>query len=227
MHDRQFKFSRAVVVEDQPDTREWLAAAAREAFGGVTSLTFGGLAEAQGWLRGQSETERATPTVALIDLVLPDGSGVDLIRELAELQPAATPVVISIYDDDTHLFEAIAAGAQGYLLKDERPEQLIANLRQIEQGEPPLSPSIARRMLAHFQKALPRHAASGPSDVLLTLREKEVLTLLGRGLRLSDVAAQLGLTRHTVAGYVKVIYSKLNISSRAEAAVEAMKRGLI
>ncbi len=221
------KFRRGIVVEDQPDTRLWLTEALALAFPGIESLSFANLLAAQAWLRTQMPLERATPTVLLIDLVLPDGSGVELIRELADKHPSATPIVISIYDDDTHLFDAIAAGAKGYLLKDEHPELLIRNLRQIEEGEPPLSPSIARRMLAHFHKQAPAHAAAGNDEVMLTTRERQVLTLLGRGLRLAEAATQLGLTRHTVAGYVKILYSKLNISSRAEAAVEAMRRGLI
>jgi DNA-binding NarL/FixJ family response regulator len=216
-----------LVVEDQPATRQWLADALREAFGVIEVAAFGTLAAGQAWVRARPPVRPGEPvTIALIDLVLPDGSGIALIREISDLHPGIAPVVISMFDDDTHLFEAMAAGAQGYLLKDERPEQLIEHIREIERGEPPLSPSVARRILSHFHKRAPAHASVG-ADALLTTREKEVLGLLGKGLRLSDAAARLGLTRHTVAGYVKVIYSKLNISSRAEAALEAMRRGLI
>ena len=221
------KFRSAVVVEDQADTCNWLVAAVGEAFRDLPIVTFATLHEAVAWLRGRADEDRAIPTLALVDLVLPDGSGAELIRELADSHPAATPIVISIYDDDAHLFDAIAAGAKGYLLKDERPERLVQTLRLIEQGEPPLSPSIARRMMAYFHNRAPAHVGDGAHEVLLTTREKEVLALLGRGLRLSEAATHLGLTRHTVAGYVKILYSKLNISSRAQAAVEAMKRGLI
>ena len=224
MPEQNSAFAQAIVVEDQADTRAWLSRALAEAFGQIETRAFASLTPAQDWLRTQDGSRQ---TVALIDLVLPDGSGVTLIREMADLHPAITPVVVSIYDDDTHLFDAIAAGAQGYLLKDERPEAIVRSLRQIEGGEPPLSPSIARRMLAYFHNRSTAAVTEGRPDGLLTTREKEVLGLLGKGLRLADAARQLGLTRHTVAGYVKVIYSKLNISSRAEAALEAMKRGLI
>jgi DNA-binding NarL/FixJ family response regulator len=138
------------------------------------------------------------------------------------------PIVTTIYDDDDHLFEAIAAGGQGYLLKDQNPDTLIQYLHRIDQGEPPLSPSIARRILEHFSTA--RSAATAPSprpDETLTPREMDVLRLLGRGLRVNEAARVLELTPHTVAGYVKNIYRKLNISSRAEAAVEAVRRGLV
>lgn len=224
MSEQTSAFSRAVVVEDQAATRAWLSKALAEAFGHLEVRAFASLRPAQNWLHRRDDS---SPTVALIDLVLPDGSGVDLIREMADLHPTITPVVVSIYDDDTHLFDAIAAGAQGYLLKDESPEAIVDALRRIERGEPPLSPSIARRMLAYFHRRSTVAVTDGRADGLLTTREKEVLGLLGKGLRLSDAAQQLGLTRHTVAGYVKVIYSKLNISSRAEAALEAMRRGLI
>lgn len=221
---------RALVVDDQIDTRAWLVQALEEAFDDVDVAAFGTLAGGLAWLRhltNEPVPGQDRPIIALIDLVLPDGSGIALIREIAEMHRGVAPIVVSIYDDDTHLFDAIAAGAQGYLLKDERPETLIRNLREIEQGEPPLSPSIARRMMSYFHTRAPADVREGVSDALLTTREREVLALLGKGLRVSDAAAQLGLTRHTVAGYVKVIYSKLNISSRAEAALEAMRRGLL
>ena len=218
-------FTHALLVEDHAETRAWLTDALRTAFDGIEIEACANLADSEAWLKTHSPS--AAPTLALIDLVLPDGSGIALIREIAEHHPSVTPVVITIYDDDAHLFDAIAAGAQGYLLKDERPETLVRHLKDIEQGEPALSPSVARRMMAYFHSRAPVVVSEGRGDILLTNREREVLGLLGRGFRVHDAARQLGLTRHTVAGYVKVIYSKLNISSRAEAAVEAMRRGLI
>lgn len=212
----------ALVVEDQKDTQAWLVEIAREAFGAIEVAVGADLAAGHAWLDEASASAKA---IALIDLVLPDGCGIDLIRRVVERHPGVMPVVVSIYDDDAHLFDAIAAGAQGYLLKDEGAQILVGRLREIARGEPPLSPSIARRILAHFHR--PDEGPSAPRRELLTPRETEVLGLLGRGLRISDAADSLGLTRHTVAGYVKIIYSKLNISSRAEAALEAKRRGLV
>ena len=212
----------ALVIEDQADTRAWLVEVARSAFG-ATDVSVGcDLAAGHAWLDGASKDLRS---IALIDLVLPDGCGIDLIRRMTDSHPGIVPVVVSIYDDDAHLFDAIAAGAQGYLLKDEGAEILVGRLREIASGEPPLSPSIARRILAHFHR--PASAGNWSKREVLTPRETEVLALLGRGLRIGDAAQSLGLTRHTVAGYVKIIYSKLNISSRAEAALEAKRRGLV
>ncbi len=219
------KVRRGLVVEDQTDTREWLVSVLKSAFGDIEVTAFADLAGARSWLAAKGAREGRV--IALIDLALPDGSGVDLIAAIAQDHPGVIPVVVSIYDDEAHLFDAVAAGAQGYLLKDQQPETLVRRLMEIEKGEPPLSPSIARRILAHFQKGAPASNETNIPDVALTVRETEVLGLLARGLRISDAAADLGLTRHTVAGYVKVIYSKLNIASRAEAALEARKRGLI
>jgi DNA-binding NarL/FixJ family response regulator len=112
-------------------------------------------------------------------------------------------------------------------LKDQHPDTLIQYLHRIDQGEPPLSPSIARRMLKHFSQARPAAAGPDPDHETLTPREEDVLRLLGRGLRVSETARVLGIAPHTVTGYVKNIYRKLNISSRAEAAVEAVRRGLV
>lgn len=217
--------SRGLVVEDQTGTREWLVTVLKSAFGDIDVVACCDLAEARAYLanaRGLGQR-----TIALIDLALPDGSGVDLISAIAQDHPDIIPVVVSIYDDEAHLFEAVAAGAQGYLLKDQQPETLVRRLMEIEKGEPPLSPSIARRILAHFQKTQVTPEAAPADEGALTSRETEVLGLLALGLRISDAAGQLGLTRHTVAGYVKIIYSKLNISSRAEAALEARRRGLV
>lgn len=216
---------RGLVIEDQAATRQWLVSILSSAFGDIDTQACGDIAAARAALSALGPQAAAERTIALVDLGLPDGSGNELIREMAENHPQIIPVVVSIYDDDAHLFDAIAAGAQGYLLKDQQPETLVRRLMEIEKGEPPLSPSIARRILSHFQK--PEAPAAAAPEADLTSRETDVLGLLARGLRIGDAAAELGLTRHTVAGYVKIIYSKLNISSRAEAALEARRRGLI
>lgn len=247
----------ALVVEDLPEVRDWLADALRHAFGEIEVGCAGTLAEAREWLGALGDDPRAAARLrmALIDLGLPDGSGVDLVREIADRLPQVQTIVATIYDDDAHLFPAIAAGAQGYLLKEQEPEALARHLRLIGEGMPPLSPSISRRMLAHFRErgalpggeaatqagaALPRangdqalaqQAAAGSDTgieaITLSPRETEVLSYIGRGLRVAEAARVLGLTEHTVAGYVKTLYRKLNISSRAEAALEAARRGLV
>jgi DNA-binding NarL/FixJ family response regulator len=173
--------------------------------------------------------------LALLDLGLPDGSGVDVVAKLRELQPDAQSVVVTIHDDDEHLFPALQAGAYGYILKEQPRELITEQLQRISQGEPPLSPSIARRVIAYFAaknrpQAHVESAAAGPAGAMtpitLTDRENEVLLRVAKGYTLPEIGVQLGLSRHTIADYVKQIYRKLNVSSRAEAALEAARLGL-
>ena len=132
-------------------------------------------------------------------------------------------VMATIFDDDEHLFMALRAGADGYLLKDQPRERLMEQLNGILRGEPPLSPSIARRMMRHFRQA---KDVSLQSD-LLSQREEEVLSLLARGFTRTDISSALGIAASTVATYTKTIYRKLGVSGRAEAALEAVRLGLV
>jgi DNA-binding NarL/FixJ family response regulator len=218
---------RVLIVEDLPDTRDWLCDVVREAMPEVEVTALGRLDDARRWLAALPDIARDGLALALVDLGLPDGSGIDLVRELADRFPKTVPVVATVYDDDSYLFDAIAAGAQGYVLKDQDADVLVHRLRRIEDGEPMLSPSIARRMMAHFRRSAAPTTMAKEGDGALTPRELEVLALLGRGSRVPEAARRLGLTEHTVSTYVKIIYRKLRISSRAEAALEASRRGLI
>ncbi|MEW5683582.1 MAG: response regulator transcription factor [Pseudomonadota bacterium] len=212
-----------LIVEDRPDTREWLADVVADAFPGMAVATAGSLREARQWLAAHRETPAWPLTLALLDLGLPDGSGLELVVEIARDFPDAAPVVATIYDDDTHLFDSLAAGAQGYVLKQEHPHTVADCLRRIEAGEPPLSPSIARRLLERMR---PQPAPRPKDDAGLTPREVEVLTLIARGYSAPEAARKIGLKPQTVAGYVKVIYQKLHVRSRAEAVLAAAERGL-
>ena len=164
--------------------------------------------------------------VAMIDLGLPDGSGVEVVQALREKQPDVQSVVVTIHDDDDHLFPALQAGAFGYLLKEQSREQLAEQLHRISQGEPPLSPSIARKVIAYFAAQAKPSSQALLHEVSLTDRETEVLLRVAKGFTLPEIGVQLGLSRHTIADYVKQIYRKLNVSSRAEAALEAQRLGL-
>lgn len=161
------------------------------------------------------------PPLALIDLGLPDGSGVSLIERL-RARGDTLCIVATVFDDDAHLFPALRAGAQGYVLKDQSTQTLADMLHGIAAGQPPLSPSIERRLLRYFQP-IPAPA----DEPNLRPRETDVLRLSAKGMTLAEVSEALGLSRHTVSGYLKDVYRKLSVSSRAEATLEATRRGLV
>lgn len=213
----------ALLVDDLPDALERLAQAALLAFPRIDCRRAGSVAESLLALAQPGPR----PDLALVDLDLGDGSGLTVIEALSRLHPDCLIVVVTIYDDDAHLFPALEAGAQGYLLKDQPLEQLVQQLRGIGEGQPPLSPAIARRLIRHF--ARPELAPAGPGTPVVSLspRETEVLTLLAQGIRLGELAERLGISRHTAGDHVKNIYRKLNISSRAEAALQAARLGLV
>ena len=216
--------NNVLIVEDLPEIRTWLGQVARAAFPTLQVTTAARLDQALVCVQQNSYD------LALIDLGLPDGSGIDVISALRRHQPQALPVVVTIYDDDDHLFPALQAGAFGYLLKEQPQDALVAQLLRMTQGEPPLSPPIARRVLAYFANAgqrrdtLVRHLEH---EVRLTERETDVLQRVAKGYTLPEIAVQFGLSKHTIADHIKQVYRKLNVSSRAEAALEAARRGLV
>lgn len=213
------RFTRVLIVDDLASSRDWLARAATLAFPGIAITLADTLAQA-------ITLADPAPPLALVDLGLPDGSGVGLIERL---HPQGTLcVVATVFDDDAHLFPALRAGAQGYVLKDQSPEALAGMLEGIADGRPPLSPSIARRLLQHFQP-LAAAPAGAETEVMpaLTQRETDVLRLVAKGVSVAEAADLLELSRHTVAGYLKDVYRKLSVRSRAEATLEALRRGLV
>lgn len=211
-----------LLVEDQTPNQVRMKQALMAAFPDIKVEVVGTLKEARRWLSDKHPKVDNVFELAVIDLGLPDGSGVDLISDITKSHPLVTCIVSSIYDDDVHLFDALSAGARGYLVKNQEPEMIVHYLQRIKQGEPPLSPSVALRLLKHFRT----HPITEQPDVHLTGRETETLALLARGLTIAEVARHLLLSPPTVAGYVRTIYQKLNISTRAEATLQAVKRGL-
>lgn len=214
----------ALIVEDLPDIRQWLTQVALGAFAELQVVSVARRDEAL--LRVQNQAF----DLALVDLGLPDGNGVDVVAALHQMQPKAVAVVVTIFDDDEHLFPALQAGAFGYLLKEQPQDLLVSQLLRITQGEPPLSPSIARRVLGYFGEASQRRMQlmrQVENEVALTDRETEVLQRVAKGYTLPEIAVQFGLSKHTVADYIKQVYRKLDVSSRAEATLEAARRGLV
>lgn len=204
-----------LLLEDVPEASEWLTHAIRASFPQIDVAATACLAEARQWM-----TSHAAPDLALVDLGLPDGNGVDFISELNRRSPKTICVVASIFDDDQHIFPALRAGAQGYLLKDQGQEAITELLQGIIAGRPPLSPAVARKLLSHFR------VAPELAHPTLTDRETEVLRLIARGLTTAEVAQNLNISVNTVPSHIKEIYRKLNVSSRAEAALTARNLGL-
>ncbi len=205
-----------LVLEDHPETREWLSGIINQAFKEVD------ISEASSQAQARNLISEKKFDLALIDLNLPDGNGVEIIRELNRNSPDTYCVVATIFDDDDYLFPALEAGAQGYLLKEQTSEEFINSLQGIIKGEPPVSPAIARKMIQHF------HPAQDESEKPeLSSREKEILGAIAKGLSRNEAAEVLGITSNTVASHLKSIYGKLNVSNRAQATLEALRLGLV
>lgn len=207
---------KALIVEDVPETQEALRELACAAFPCIECVCVPDLGSAR-------RLDVRAFQLALVDLSLPDGSGITLIERISLENPDCTIVVSTIHDDDEHVFAALRAGAQGYLHKDEPPELLARQLQGIREGRPPLSPAIARRILGYFHR--PQKPTAKDSG--LTPREREVLTRLASGRSIAAIARELNVSPYTVGDHVKNIYRKLNISSRAEAALQAKRLGLL
>ncbi|CAN5745952.1 response regulator [soil metagenome] len=246
---------KVLIVEDNPVARSFLCRVVRESFSDTIVITEAGdLESARRYVGNPYNPSRALPPaeifkLILVDLELPDGNGMELLAELA--QYPSTKIVTTLYSDDDHLFPALQCGADGYLLKEDRFEVLVEELQKIVRGQPPLSPAIARRLLAHFRQGAGASAAlagaafapmsgfqsSRPVTNIdrhalveyerLTPRESEVLTYLSKGFTIKEIASLMGIKWFTVNDHIKSIYKKLNVSSRAEAAVLASKQGLV
>jgi DNA-binding NarL/FixJ family response regulator len=167
--------------------------------------------------------------VMLVDLGLPDGSGLEVIAAVRASRPEAAVMVSTIFGDEQHVLAAIEAGAMGYLLKDLAAEALLEEVRSLHAGGSPINPMVARKLLLRQQRQGAAAAVAAPGDPeaaqALSAREQEVLRLVARGHTLDEVARQMGVSRHTVRTFVRRIYGKLQVSSRTQMVHVAMQRG--
>src|ERR1700674_2863685 len=174
---------------------------------------------------------KSAPNVLITDLGLPDGSGIDLIRETARRYPATDIMVITVFGDEEHVLGAIEAGATGYILKDSLPEEFVGLIKQLIAGGSPISPIIARQLLKRFKPAVPTPSPTPKptltEDAGLSVRESEVLAMIAKGFNFGEIARLLDISQHTVTTHVKKIYQKLAVHSRGEAVYEASRMGLI
>jgi DNA-binding NarL/FixJ family response regulator len=211
---------RVAIVEDQVRLREGLTAliAGTEGFAIVGS--FGSMEDA---IAALERPTRDAPHVLLADIGLPGISGIEGVRRLKARHPSLQILMLTVYSDDDHIFEAICAGACGYLLKDTPPARLLEAVRELHAGGAPMSPEVARKAVTMFQKVAP------PRDEghKLSARELEVLQLLAEGHSYKMVADGLSVSLDTVRFHIRNIYEKLHVHSKSEAVIAALRRGIV
>ncbi len=210
---------RVAVIEDDPASLERITIALSE----TSDISI--VAIARNVANGKELVEAGGFDVLLCDLGLPDGSGITLIRQAALKHKNIDIIVITIFAEQNKVMDSIKAGARGYLLKGENFDQCAESIREIQRGGSPISPAIARQLLKEFQPKEP--SKQNETHQALSKRELEVLNLLARGFSFIEIGDLLGITRSTVATYVKNIYQKLEVNSRSEAVFEASSLGII
>lgn len=208
---------RIVLIEDQRQTREGLAALIAGSTGLQVVARYGSGEEALADVAAQH------PDVVLTDLGLPGIQGVDVVVSLTKLLPSTPILVLTVHGEDHYVFDALCAGACGYLLKDVEPARLLAAIREVHQGGAPMSPEVARRVVSMFQRfTSPPTGQSGLSE-----RELEVLRLLAEGHSYKTCADQLAVSIDTIRFHVRRIYERLHVHSRSEAVIKALRGGWI
>lgn len=206
-----------LIVEDDPQFR----AAFAEAVRGATNLRLAG--EADDLPMGRHLLETTKPDVLLVDIGLPSGSGIELIRRANNALPNCDVMVVTVFGDEQHVLECIEAGATGYLLKGSKTIDIVEQIHALRAGGSPISPAIARQLMKRF---LPKPCAA-PDAQSLSDQERAVLELSNKGYSYEEIAQLLQLTRNTIGTYVKRIYRKLQAHSKSEAIYEARKQGLL
>jgi DNA-binding NarL/FixJ family response regulator len=214
MSSKQEKI-RVAMVEDTPSVRDNLAELMRESGDFEVVGIYGNGRSA---IKGLKEL---APQVAIVDLGLPDISGIEVIRNAGQMVPRIESIAYTVFDDEVSLFLALKAGAVGYLLKEATGEQILDAVRETVRGGALISPTLARRLLREFNAG---HEETLPE---LTPREREVLEHLVQGANYLNVAARLGIGAETVRTHIKSIYRKLHVSNRADVVRTAIERKLV
>ena len=211
---------RILIVEDDEPTRERLVRALSAHAGEIeVAAAVGTCREALLALRSDP------PEVLLVDLDLPDGHGIELIRAARTLSADTLSMVVTVFGDEKSVLGAIEAGARGYLLKDESAEGVGVAILQLLAGGSPITPAIAQHLILRFQERAP--SAERQAGPALSPRELEVLELVVKGFTFGEIAGLLALSPHTVGTFVRRIYRKLEVRSRGEAVFEALQLGIV
>ncbi|MHA6820037.1 response regulator [Ralstonia pseudosolanacearum] len=216
---------RVAIVEDDPGFLDALT----QALACAPDMHLTGVAGSRA--EGLLLLDGAPADVLLVDLGLPDGSGIDVIEAAARKWRACSIMVSTNFGDETHVMRSIEVGAAGYLLKDSSAARILDEIRSLAGGGSPISPIIARQILARFRQGGSRSAAdeapASAASPLLSAREKEVLDLITKGFTAQEIAKLMELSHFTVRTFVRRIYSKLKVTSKAEAIYEARTLGLL
>ena len=206
-----------LIVDDHSVVRQGL----RTFLGSETGIEVVG--EAADGAEAVEKARELVPDVVLMDIVMPGLNGIAATRQIAEISPTTRVLILTSFGEDDKVFPALKAGATGYLLKDATPEQLARAIRSVASGVVSLDPDVASRVLDEFStldRGVPRAAT-------LTTREEEVLSLIGRGLSNQEIALQLGISVKTVKTHVSNVLSKLHLMDRTQAAIYAVRQGLL
>src|SRR5262249_51535208 len=208
---------KVAIVEDHARTREALAALIGGSPGYRMSGKFGSMEEAL------AKLEWDPPDVTLCDIGLPGMSGIEGIRRLKARYPTLQILMLTVYEDNDHIFQAICAGASGYLLKDTPPTRLLDSIRELREGGAPMSPEIAAKVVQMFQRLAP------PTEMVnqLSPREVDVLKLLAEGHAYKTAADKLSVSVDTIRFHIRNIYEKLHVHSKSEAVLKAFRTGIL
>jgi DNA-binding NarL/FixJ family response regulator len=225
---------RVLIVEDDVGTRDFFVASVSQCPALHLVASVGTCEEARLLIGNTTQGI----DVLLTDLALPDGNGLELIRLAARVQPACEALVISMFGDEDSVLSSVEAGALGYIQKDFTPDDIAQTILEMKAGASPISPMIARRVLAKYRtmhlldqpplsEADAQQHTAEPSRSLLSVREQEVLDLIARGFSYAEIAKLQNISMHTVQSHIKNLYTKLAVHSKSEAVYEGTRLGLI
>jgi DNA-binding NarL/FixJ family response regulator len=208
---------RVAIIEDQRETREGLALLIHGTDGYCCLGRYRSMEEALAGI------EHERPDVVLVDIGLPGMSGLEGIRQLKARYPRLLMLMLTVYDDDERIFEALCAGACGYLLKKTPPARLLESIREVLGGGAPMSPEVARRVIALFRQVRPPERA----EYALTPHETRLLKMLVEGHNYKTMADELAVSVNTISFHMRHIYDKLQVHSKSEAVAKALRHRLV